>query len=237
MKSSPFTFKVASEAWEFEQINRLNYQTFVEEIPQHPANPEGVLLDRFDDENTYVVALRDAQVEGMIAVRGRRPFSLDAKLPQVDSYLPSGCSACEIRLLAVRPGRRHGIIFRGLVAVLAQHCRQQSYDLAVISGTVRQQKLYHHLGFVPFGPIVGVPGAEYQPMYLTLDAFVKRSGTPFDLPLQPEAPGHMQPVNLLPGPVTIAPAVREALASDPISHRSAVFVEELEHTKDSSSKK
>jgi len=231
MKSSPFTFKVASEAWEFEQINRLNYQTFVEEIPQHPANPEGILCDRFHNENTYVIALCDEHVEGMIAVRARRPFSLDAKLPQLDSYLPPGCSVCEIRLLAVRRSRRHGIILRGLVALLAQHCRQQGYDLAVIPGTVRQQKLYQHLGFVPFGPLVGAPGAEYQPMYSTLDAFVERSGIIFGLPSQPEDQGHGQPVNLLPGPVPIAPAVRVALAADPVSHRSPGFVEELENTK------
>ena len=37
---SLLVFKVATDDWEFEQIHRLNYRTFVEEIPQHPANPE-----------------------------------------------------------------------------------------------------------------------------------------------------------------------------------------------------
>ena len=32
-------FKFATEDWEFEEIHRLNYKTFVEEIPQHPPNP------------------------------------------------------------------------------------------------------------------------------------------------------------------------------------------------------
>jgi len=32
-------FKVATEPWEFEQVHRLNYTTFVEEIPQHTPNP------------------------------------------------------------------------------------------------------------------------------------------------------------------------------------------------------
>ena len=31
-------FKIASEESEFEQIFRLNYKTFVEELPQHPPN-------------------------------------------------------------------------------------------------------------------------------------------------------------------------------------------------------
>ena len=41
--SAPLIFKVASEDWEFEQVHTLNYKTFVEEIPQHEANPDGLL--------------------------------------------------------------------------------------------------------------------------------------------------------------------------------------------------
>jgi len=35
--------------------------------------------------------------------------------------------------------------------------------------------LYRHLGFVPFGPLVGEPGAQFQPMYLSLEAFQRRA--------------------------------------------------------------
>jgi len=44
-------FKVATEPDEFEKIHRLNYQTFVEEIPQYEPNPQGMLVDKFHDEN------------------------------------------------------------------------------------------------------------------------------------------------------------------------------------------
>ncbi len=33
-------YKIAGLDSEFEQIHRLNYETFVEEIPQHGENPE-----------------------------------------------------------------------------------------------------------------------------------------------------------------------------------------------------
>jgi len=70
------TYKIATEPREFELIHRLNYETFVEEIPQHAANPTGRLVDRFHDENTYVVCMNGDELTGMIALRGRRPFSL-----------------------------------------------------------------------------------------------------------------------------------------------------------------
>jgi hypothetical protein len=59
--------------------------------------------------------------------------------------------------------------------LLAEHCLRAGYELALISGTTRQQRLYRHLGFIPFGPLVGEPGAQFQPMYLSLEAFQRRA--------------------------------------------------------------
>src|SRR3954465_11782876 len=97
------TLKIAREEWEFEQIHRLNYRTFVEEIPQHTPNPDGRLVDRFHAENTYLIAVAGERGVGMLAMRDRRPFSLDAKLSDLDGYLPPHRSVAEVRLMAVEP--------------------------------------------------------------------------------------------------------------------------------------
>ncbi len=165
---APLTFKVASEGWEFEQVHRLNYKTFVEEIPQHEANPDGILVDKFHHENTYFICLRDGRLIGMVAARDQRPFSLDQKLESLDSYMPPGKSICEIRLLSIDKEHRDGLIIQGLLTMLARHCMDRGYDIAIISGTVRQERFYRRLGFIPFGPRVGAPGALYQPMYREL---------------------------------------------------------------------
>ena len=47
--------KLATEPFELEQIYALNHKTFVEEIPRYAAAPNGLLVDRFDTENTYVI--------------------------------------------------------------------------------------------------------------------------------------------------------------------------------------
>jgi aspartate aminotransferase-like enzyme len=222
-------FKIATEQWEFEQIHRLNYKTFVEEIPQHEQNVREILVDQFHKENTYFICLDDRQVVGMIALRAKRPFSLDKKLENLDAYLPPGRSVCEVRLLSVAKPYRQGFVFRGLAALLADYGKRLGYDLAVISGTVLQQKLYRGLGFVPFGPLVGTADAPFQPMYLTLEAFEER-GKPFRrLPGGFDAP--QEPVNFLPGPVTIGREVGEALAELPVSHRSEDFMKHFQETR------
>jgi aspartate aminotransferase-like enzyme len=230
MKSTaPLTFKIASEKKEFEQIHKLNYRTFVEEIPQHAVNPARILIDKFDQENTYVICLRGDQLLGMVVVRGKRPFSLDQKLADLDSYLPQGRSVCEIRLLSVERDYRNGLVFRGLAKLLAQHCRSQGYDLAVISGSVKQQKLYEALGFVPFGPLVGKDDTMFQPMYLSLDTYKTHTRSYLEPPARrPRSKGK---VNLLPGPVAVRRDVRQALIDQPVSHRSDSFVEDFQQTK------
>jgi len=165
-------FKLADQSAEFEAIHRLNYRTFVEEIPQHPPNAERRLVDRFHAENTYAIGLDDTELVGMIAGRCARPFSLDQKLPDLDRYLPPHRKVVEVRLLAVEPGHRKQVVFARLAGVLASHYRALGCDLAIISGTVRELKLYRHLGFRPFGPLVGDTQARYQPMVLTLDDYL-----------------------------------------------------------------
>jgi hypothetical protein len=168
--AEPLIFRVGTEA-EFEAIHRLNYRTFVEEIPQHEPNSEHRLVDKFHDQNTYLVAMRGDRLVGMMAVRNERPFSLDQKVPNLDSYLPPGRVPCEVRLLAVLPGERRGRVFWGLLRLVYEHIVARGWDLAVSSCTTRQLKLYTHIGFVPFGPLVGTAKAPFQPMYITVEAY------------------------------------------------------------------
>ena len=228
----PLVFKVATEDWEFEQIHRLNYRTFVEEIPQHQASPTQRLVDKFHAENTYLICLSNQKLAGMLAVRGNRPFSLDQKLPDLDSHLPRGRTICEIRLLAIEKkfrGARGGQVLQGILALLWQHGVEKGYDLAIISGTTRQQRLYQHLGFVPFGPLVGSGDAQFQPMYVTLETF-EVTAREF-LRSSPARSFHPSAVNFLPGPVTVRREVRRAFEQAPESHRGEDFKKDFQATK------
>ncbi|HUA38671.1 MAG TPA: GNAT family N-acyltransferase [Candidatus Sulfopaludibacter sp.] len=225
----PLVFKFANEDWEFEQIHRLNYKTFVEEIPQHHPSASRRLVDKFHTENTYLICLQNQKLVGMLAVRGHRPFSLDQKLPDLDAHLPRGRTICEIRLLALEKkfrGARGGQILQGILALLWQHGVEKGYDLAIISGTTRQFKLYQHLGFVPFGPVVGSGDAQFQPMYVTLETF-EVTAREF-LRSSPARSFQPSAVNFLPGPVAIRREVRRAFEQAPESHRGDSFKKDFQ---------
>src|SRR5258706_2908238 len=145
----------------------------------------------------------------MLAARSSRPFSLDQKLDNLDSYLPEGRKICEIRLLAVERKFRGAQVLQGILALLWQHGVEKGYDLAIISGTPRQFRLYQHLGFVPFGPTVGTGEAQFQPMYVTLETF-EATAREF-LRSSPSRSFHPSAAKLLSGPANLRPAVRPAV--------------------------
>lgn len=223
-KRSSIYYKVADSEEEMEQIHRLNYETFVEEIPQHSKSEEQRLVDRFHEENTYWIAKQDSRLIGMVAIRGIRPFSLDEKLGTVDSYLPDDAKPCEVRLLSVRQEYRGKRVFFGLLQQVVGSCLQQGYDCVLISGTVRQARLYRHIGFKPFGPLIGTENAKYQPMLLTKKHFTS-AGKLFNQMTQEDKPRFS--LRLLPGPVSMHPKVQEAWTQPTISHRSEVFCNEI----------
>lgn len=224
-RATALSFRIARTRGEFEAIHRLNYRTFVEEIPQHPPNATRRLIDRFHAENTYVIATAGDELVGMVAGRCARPFSLDQKLADLDHYLPPHRKCVEVRLLAIAPAWRKGTTFARLLATLARHFVARGCDLAVASGTVRQERLYRHLGFAPFAQPVGTAGARYQPMYLTLDAFGKTRA------LAASPPGAGAAANFQPGPVAVAPDVAAAFHAPPVSHRDPRFIDRLRATR------
>ena len=220
-------FKIANEDREFEAIHRLNYKTFVEEIPQHARNLEQRLVDKFHAENTYAICLHGERLVGMVTGRRQRPFSLDQKVPDLDSHLPAGHEVLEVRLLSVEKEYRNGFVFSKLVGLLAQHFKDQGCDMAIISGTTRQQRLYKHLGFVPFGPVVGTGDAQFQPMYLTLEKFLQMARA-----LSPPSDAVEKILACyLPGPVDVHEEVRKAFERGPVSHRSDGFMADFRATR------
>ena len=218
-------FRIATEDWEFEQIADLNYRTFVEEIPQHGENKDRALLDKFHSENTYIICKRGKKLLGMLAVRDKRPFSLDHKLQNLDTYLPEHSFACEFRLLSIEQEHRNLRIIQGLLVILARFADEKGYDIALISANTKRLKFYKQFGFKPFGPEVGTDEAPYQPMYLTLQSsleFRKKSKIMTRVP-ENFTIENKRIVNLLPGPVRTNPGVKRAMTEPAISHRSVEF--------------
>jgi N-acetylglutamate synthase-like GNAT family acetyltransferase len=85
--------------------------------------------------------------------------------------LPIGGRIAEVRLLAIEPRWRGSAVMAGLANFLEPECRARKLEMLIVSATTRQRRLYRHLGFSEFGPLVGHEGAWFQPMRLTWPQF------------------------------------------------------------------
>ena len=140
-----YLFKRADAGNEFEQIHRLNYRTFVEEIPQHAASRRGRLIDKFHAKNTYFVALLEGRVVGILSVHDQPPFSVADRLPDPSILDAPGRRPLEVRLLAVEPEHRTGPVLAGLLFSVLQHARDRYHDV-YISGVAKRVAMYERLG-------------------------------------------------------------------------------------------
>jgi aspartate aminotransferase-like enzyme/GNAT superfamily N-acetyltransferase len=225
-----FLVKKASEDWEFKQIHALNYQTFVEEIPQHEENERAELVDRFHHQNTYFIAVRNQEVIGMVSVCSERPFSLELKLPDLAQYVTLDSSVCEIRLLSIAKTYRKNRVLPKLLSAVYEHCKQHSYQRAIISAIAHQLKLYQRLGFTPFATFVGTKDALYQPMMLEMEDFENHASF-LHSPMGKQRFPHKIKGNFLPGPVQVSENVYRALNHVAISHRASSFVADFQWVK------
>lgn len=224
--------KIADTPQEFEQIHRLNYQTFVQEIPQHAdkSNPQEILVDKFHAKNTYFIVLDHDEVVGMVAHCDQRPFSLDAKLT-LDNYLNADwVSPCEIRLLTVKPSHRNN---KRILSLLLEACIEYAFavkanDCALITAYDKQVKLYQGLGFHPFGPTLTSGTLEFQAMALPLEQM------PYNFAYQRFIATHnhttAEPAYFLTGPVRPFAGVEAAAQRLAISHRSTTFNQLFQET-------
>lgn len=176
-----YRFKEALSPTELEQVHRLNYQTFVQEIPQHADTGTGQLVDKFHDRNRYLICLKDEALVGMISWCDRPPFSITARLPDPTILDQPGLCPVEIRLMAVVPAERKSLVLPGLVWALYQQSKQMPWTHFVISGVVEQRELHDHLGFEPLGPPVGTGRAQFTPMWLPVGKLGETMARPMEL--------------------------------------------------------
>jgi aspartate aminotransferase-like enzyme len=226
----PYTFKIATEPQELEAVYRLNYRTFVQEIRQHHDPGTDYLIDKFDEKNVYFVAKREERVVGMVAAHDKPPFSIASRLPDPSLLERPGMVPLEVRLLAVEPGERHGLVFAGLVWSVYIYAREEGYTNLFISGVVDRQSLYERLGFKPLGPAVRSGEASFVPMMVDLTDLpphvlkdMVRWRSRLERINAQEGPPRC--VRLLAGPVAVAPEVAAAWSAAPLYHRSPEFIE------------
>jgi hypothetical protein len=164
MASSGYRIKIAETEAEFDQIFQLNQRIFAGELHQYSSAGDR-LVDKFHSKNRYWIALAEDCVVGMISLHDQPPFSVADKLADPEILKGLGRLA-EIRLLAIDPEHRSGMLLAELLLAVYQQAR--SYESVVISGHVDELAMYSRLGFRALGPPVRSGDAKFVPMAVSI---------------------------------------------------------------------
>lgn len=163
-----YRFQIADQPAQVDQIQRLLYRTFVQEVGQYADLGTGWHVDKFHHKNTYLVALRDDVVQGMVAMHDQPPFSVADALTD-KSCLQDLCPGLlEVRLLAIEPQARGRQLLAGFIWTLHRYALARGYRHLAISGLAEREPMYRRLGFRPLGGAVRRGAAQYIPMLLDL---------------------------------------------------------------------
>ena len=173
-RASAYVIKEPASEAEFRGMWRLNHAVFAEEYPQHPAEPDGCLVDKFHGKNIYRIAWDGKNVLGMISAHWKPPFSAVAKFGETVERLLIDGKTAEIRLLALRKEVRGTSLAVQLAISLMTELQSLGMELLVISGISVQVRFYRHVGFEIVGEPVSENGIVFYPMIGHLDKILSR---------------------------------------------------------------
>ena len=161
-----YVFRQPFTAGEYEQLFRLNHRVFVEELQQYPPSPDGRLIDKFHQRNIYFAAFSGELLVGMIAVHDQPPFSIEQRLCDPALLAQLEAPLLEVRLLAIEPEHRNGMVVAGLFANVYGWARDRNFRTLLMSGLESRASLYRKLGFRELGAAKPYGNASFVPMAL-----------------------------------------------------------------------
>lgn len=161
-----YQFKFADSDSEYESIRRLNHAVFAAEVGQHETQPGGSLVDCFESKSRYIIAIHEEHIVGMIALHDQPPYSIEKRLPNAAVLDELAGPLLEVRLLAIEPAHRRGMVIAGLLGRVILHALEAGYPTLLISGISERVELYRKLGFRALGPAVSDGKAAFVPMAL-----------------------------------------------------------------------
>ncbi|MGW3774349.1 aminotransferase class I/II-fold pyridoxal phosphate-dependent enzyme [Actinomadura verrucosospora] len=155
--------RMSSEA-DVEWIGRLRHEVYARELGQHAPNDAGLLTDDLDGSNVYIVAVHHGRPAGFISVTppwaGR--FSIDRHLRRDEHPALCEDGLFEIRILAVDPGLRGGMIGRLLMYAALRWVAGHGGRGIVALGRVELLPMYLELGLASTGTAVRSGAAGFQ---------------------------------------------------------------------------
>ena len=131
-----------------ESIYAIRHKVYAQELRQHPQNQEGRLTDTLDESNTYLVAKREGEIAGFIAVTppGHAGYSLDKYFLRETLPLTFDGGLYEVRLLTVTASSRGSQVAMLLMYAALRYVESRGGTTIAGIGRLEVLEMYRRAG-------------------------------------------------------------------------------------------
>ena len=164
-RSSTLTLSIA-DAQDRLSIYAARHLVYASKLGQHPETPDGVLTDILDEVNTYLVAKRDDQVVGFVAITppNRRGYSVDKYFAREDMPFRGDEDLYEVRLLTVVKSSRRTRLAALLMYAALRYVESHGARVVVAIGRQEVLRLYERTGLRSHGLRARAGAVTYELM-------------------------------------------------------------------------
>lgn len=155
-----------------DQIYRARHDVYAVEIGQHPANGKGLLSDRLDTANRYLVAMRGEVIAGFVSITppGADGYSIDKYFRREELPFPVDGGLFEIRLLTVMPEHRSSEVATLLMVAAFRWVEARGGTRVMAIGRREVAGMYRALGMRETGRSVRAGAVTYDLIQATVGA-------------------------------------------------------------------
>lgn len=161
------TVIVEADANHREAIYRARHEVYALELGQHQPNAEGLLRDRLDDVNGYIVAVRGGTLAAFVSITppGDHGYSIDKYFERGAVPFEIGAGTYEIRLLTVLKEHRDSDLAATLMVAAFRWIEARGGTKVVAIGRDEVAGMYVRGGMLPTGLSVSSGAVNFELMH------------------------------------------------------------------------
>jgi histidinol-phosphate/aromatic aminotransferase/cobyric acid decarboxylase-like protein len=150
-----------------EDIYRARHDVYAIELGQHQPNADGLLRDRLDEFNRYVVAVRGGTLAAFVSITppGEHGYSIDKYFERADVPFEIGAGTYEIRLLTVLKEYRDTDLAATLMVAAFRWIEARGGSKVVAIGRDEVAGMYVRGGMQPTGLSVSSGAVTFELMH------------------------------------------------------------------------
>lgn len=154
-------------------LSKMIHEIYAKELGQYDTNDSNIIIDKYDENNNYIVAYHGDVLVGMVSITkpNTGKISTLSRIPLNHPTYSFKNEIAEIRLLSIKKEYRGKGLYKHIAFKVMQFCDLYNIERVLISAIENKIELYELMGFRVLSKPVIEGNCNYVPMELIRSNF------------------------------------------------------------------